>query len=446
MFGRFVTMPVVTLLILVLVACGGATPTPNTASVPTTVAPTAATVATSAPTTEAPTEAPVSTEAPMTVAPTEAATEAVAATPTEEVTEEATATSTEAPVQTAQADVTATEVPSATEAVATSGPSTVATAAGASGEGGSLVVYSGRSEALVAPIIAQFADATGIDVDVRYGSTAEIAATLLEEGTSSPADVFFAQDPGGLGAVAQASLFAPLPEEVLSRVPERFRSPNGQWVGISGRARVVTYNTENVQPDTLPADIFDFVDPQWKGRIGWVPSNASFQAMVTAMRQSWGEDKTRQWLEGVKANEPVEFENNAAAVEGVAAGEADVAFVNHYYLYRFLKEQGEGFKARNAFLTGGGPGSLIMVAGAGRLANGPNEANAIRFMQFMLSSVAQQYFSAQTNEYPLVEGLATPAGLPALADLEATALDIDMADLDDLQGTVALLQATGILQ
>ena len=131
---------------------------------------------------------------------------------------------------------------------------------------------------------------------MRYGSTAEIAATLLEEGTNSPADVFFAQDPGGLGAVAKAGLFAPLSDTVLSKVPEQFRSPEGLWVGISGRARVVTYNTAKLQPADLPADIYDFVDPQWKGRIGWVPSNGSFQAMVTAMRQSWGEDKTRQWL------------------------------------------------------------------------------------------------------------------------------------------------------
>jgi iron(III) transport system substrate-binding protein len=436
MSGRFLRIPIIALLVVVLVACGGSAPTPNTGS---------------APTTQAPTEVAIATEAPATLEATAEATP-VSNTPTEEATEAATEATleTDAPTVTTVATEEATESPAATEG-ATEGPASTATAtdapvtAGAASEGGSLVVYSGRSEALVAPIIAQFSEATGIKVDVRYGSTAEMAATLLEEGTNSPADVFFAQDPGGLGAVAQANLFAPLPEDVLGRVPERFRSPDGLWVGISGRARVVVYNTATVQPDALPADIYDFVDPKWSGRIGWVPSNGSFQAMLTAMRQSWGEDKTRQWLEGIKANQPVAFENNAAAVEGVAAGEADVAFVNHYYLYRFLREQGESFGARNAFLTGGGPGSLIMVAGAGRLVNGPNEANALRFLQFMLSPVAQQYFSSQTSEYPLVEGVVTPVGLPPLADLEATALDIDMADLDDLQGTVAMLQETGIL-
>jgi len=312
-----------------------------------------------------------------------------------------------------------------------------------SADPGKLVIYSGRSESLVAPIIAQFAAATGIDVQVRYGSTAEMAATILEEGANSPADVFFAQDPGGLGAVAEAGLFAPLPESTLAQVDERFRSPDGLWVGISGRARVVVYNTEALSPADLPADIWDFTDPQWQGRLGWAPTNGSFQAMVTAMRVAWGDDRTREWLTGVLANNPVVYEGNTQIVAGVAAGEVDAGFVNHYYLYRFLAEDGEGFQARNFFLPGGGPGSLVMAAGAGRLATGPNEANALRFIEFMLSTVAQQYFAGQTYEYPLVPGVVTPPGLASLVDLNA--LPVDMADLADLAGTTAMLSETGVL-
>jgi iron(III) transport system substrate-binding protein len=332
------------------------------------------------------------------------------------------------------------------EVQVTAPPQVVQATVEVAAEPGTLVVYSGRSESLVAPIIAQFAEATGIKVDVRYGSTSEMAATLLEEDANSPADVFFAQDPGGLGAVAKAGLFAPLPDDLLSKVPERFRSPTSQWVGISGRARVVVYNTDKLKPEDLPTDIQDFTDPKWSGRIGWAPTNGSLQAMVTAMRAEWGEDKARQWLEGIQANQPKVFEGNAPIVEAVAAGEIDVGLVNHYYLYRFLQEQGDSFKARNHFLTSGGPGSLIMVAGAGRLANGKNEANALRFLQFMLSPVAQQYFAGQTFEYPVVEGVVTQRGLPPLAELDAVALDIDMAALDDLKGTTELLQETGVLQ
>jgi iron(III) transport system substrate-binding protein len=316
-------------------------------------------------------------------------------------------------------------------------------ASGAAEEAGSLIVYSGRSESLVGPLIDRFAEETGIQVDVRYGSTPEIAATLLEEGTNSPADVFFAQDPGGLGAVANAGLLAPLPEEITSRVKEHFRSPDNLWVGVSGRARVVVYNTDALSPETLPDNIEAFTDPEWAGRIGWVPTNASFQAMVTAMRASWGEERTRAWLEGILANDVVVYEGNAAVVEAVANGEIDAGFVNHYYLYRFLAEHGEAFKARNYFLPSGGPESLVMVAGAGRVASGANEANALRFIEYLVSEDAQEYFTTQTNEYPVIDGVAGPEGLTPLDELNAH--KIELTELADLQGTQQLLQDVGAL-
>lgn len=314
--------------------------------------------------------------------------------------------------------------------------------------GGELVIYSGRSESLVQPIIDQFAAATGIDVKVRYGSTSEIAGVLLEEGDRSPADLFYAQDPGGLGAVAAAGLFAPLPETTLAAVPPRFAAETGEWVGISGRARVVVYNTDLITDPAaqLPADIFDFTDPAWRGQIGWAPTNASFQAMVTAMRAAWGEEKTQTWLAGIQANEPIVYSGNSAVVTAVGAGEVTVGFVNHYYLYRFLSEQGEGFAARNYFLPGGGPGSLIMVSGAGILRTAPNAENAQRFIDFILSLPAQQYFVTQTYEYPVVAGVATPSSLPLLEELEAVALNIPLADLADLEGTQQMLLDLGIIE
>ncbi len=310
-------------------------------------------------------------------------------------------------------------------------------------EATSLVLYSGRSESLVAPIIEQFNQSSGITVEVRYGSTAEIAATLLEEGDNTPADLFWAQDPGGLGVVAEAGMFAPLPQSMLELVPAKFRSPENLWVGISGRARVVVYNTDALTPDALPADIWDFTDPKWAGKIGWAPTNASFQVMVTGMRQIWGEEKTRQWLEGIIANAPISYENNTAVVAAVGTGEIEVGFVNHYYLSRFLQEEGDSFPARNFFQPGQGPGSLVMVAGAGILKNSDNQENAEKFLQFLLSTTAQAYFAQETWEYPLIEGVAIPDGLTPLTDLHG--IEIDLADLADLQGTVTILSDVGVL-
>lgn len=306
---------------------------------------------------------------------------------------------------------------------------------------GTLTIYSGRSKELVGPIIDQFSKATGIQVSVKYAGTSQLAATLLEEGGKSPADIFFAQDPGGLGAVEH--LLAPLPAIILNRVPAWAASPESKWVGLSGRVRVVVYNTDKLKESDLPDDIFDFTDSRWKGRTGWPPSNASFQTMVTAMRVVWGEAKTRTWLEGIKANGPKVYPGNTQVVAAAAAGEIDVGFVNHYYLHAFLREQGESFKARNYFPRAGGPGAIVMVAGAGVLATSKQGEAAQRFLEFMLSPVAQQYFATQTFEYPLVEGVKTERVLVPLAALQRPA--IPLKDLTDLKGTQDLLRATGIL-
>lgn len=308
---------------------------------------------------------------------------------------------------------------------------------------GQLVIYSGRSESLVDPLIQLFAETTGIEVELRYGSTAEMAATLLEEGDNSPADVFFAQDPGGLGAVAGAGLLAELPADILERVDPRFASPERNWVGISGRARVIAYNTDRLSPEELPDGLEGFTDPVWRGRIGLPPTNGSFQTMVTALRELWGEAVTREWLAGILANQPTFYENNTATVAAVGAGEVEVGFVNHYYLYRFLAEEGESFPARNYFLPDGGPGSLVMVSGAGRVASGENADNALAFLRFMLSPVAQQYFAGSTYEYPLIEGVSPAPGLTPLAQLNA--VQIGLGDLADLRGTVEMLQEVGYL-
>ena len=309
------------------------------------------------------------------------------------------------------------------------------------GEAGSLTIYSGRSETLVDPIIRQFADATGVDVRVKYASTSQLAATLLEEGDNSPADLFFAQDPAGLEAVGE--LLATLPTGILEQVPEWARSSQGKWVGISGRARTVVYNSNLLHEDDLPDDLFGFADPKWKDRIGWAPTNASFQAMVTAMRAVWGEDLTRRWLEGIQANDPKVYPKNTPQVAAVAAGEIDVGLVNHYYLFRFLAEEGESFPARNYHPRSGGPGAMVMVAGAGVLSTSDNPETAEKFLNFMLSEVGQLYFTTQTFEYPLVEGVKTHSLLVPLERLNIP--DIPARGLEDLKETQQLLRETGVL-
>ena len=306
---------------------------------------------------------------------------------------------------------------------------------------GSLIIYSGRGESLVDPIIRQFADATGIDVQVKYGGTASLAATLLEEGANSPADVFYAQDPGGLGAVE--AMFAPLPDSILDRAPEWAQSNTGRWVGVSGRARVLVYSPDRVPEDELPNDLFDLVQPQWKGRLGWAPTNGSLLTMITGMREIWGEEKTREWISGMIENDVAIYPKNTPQVAAVAAGEIDIGLVNHYYLYRFVSEEGEDFAARNYHLPAGGPGSLIIVSGAGILDTASNRDNAERFLAFLLSTVAQQFFAGQTFEYPLVDGVNVNRLLTPIDEINRP--DIALADLADLEGTTNILRELGAL-
>ena len=316
-----------------------------------------------------------------------------------------------------------------TTAQATTAPAGEATAAG------TLVVYSGRSENLVGPVIEQFSEATGIDVEVRYAGTSAMAATLLEEGANSPADVFFSQDGGALGEISNAGLLAPLPEEVLALVPENLVGTNDDWVGVSGRARVLVYNTDELTEADLPDDIWGLTDPAWSGRVGWAPTNASFHTAVTAMRVLEGEERTQEWLEAMIANDVQAYEGNAQIVEAVAAGEISVGLVNHYYLYRFLAEQGEAFTARNYYFRTPHAGSIINVAGVGILNTSDNPEAAQAFVEYLLSNEAQQYFANETYEYPLAgEGIVVSDLLLPIDEISVP--DVELNELDDLAGTL----------
>jgi iron(III) transport system substrate-binding protein len=309
------------------------------------------------------------------------------------------------------------------------------------GEEGDITVYSGRQEDLVEDLFERFEEDTGITLDVRYGDSAELAATIAEEGENSPADVFFAQDAGSLGSVAAEGLLAQLPAETMERVDERFRDPDSRWVGTSGRVRVVAYNTEALSEDELPDSIWDYADPAWSGRLGLAPTNASFQAMVTAMRLEEGDERTREWLEGIEANEPRIFENNVQTLEAVAAGEIDAGFVNHYYLYGLLDEEPDAPVA-NRYLEPGDPGALVNVAGVGILASTQQPQLAQQLVDYLLNE-GQSYFATETDEYPLAAGVESESELPPLSDLHGP--DVALGALGpELQATLEMLDSVGL--
>lgn len=307
-----------------------------------------------------------------------------------------------------------------------------------------LVLYSGRDEVLIQPLVDDFTEETGIDVEVRYGDTAELAAQLIEEGENTPADVFLAQDAGALGAVAQEGLFDELPEALLSEVPETFRDDDEQWVGLSGRLRTLIYNTDEVDEADLPETVAELTGPEYEGRVGVAPTNASFQSFVTALRVTEGEDTAQQWLEDLADNDPQYRERNGPIVSDVLDGTLEMGLVNHYYLYAQAAERGvepEELPAANHLFGEGDIGSLMNVAGAG-VFDAENESS-VEMLEFFLSEEGQGYFVEETSEYALIDGFDAPAGLPPLEELDVP--DIDLNQLEDLDTTVEMITDAGLV-
>ncbi|NCJ06899.1 extracellular solute-binding protein [Synechococcales cyanobacterium C] len=304
-----------------------------------------------------------------------------------------------------------------------------------------LTLYSGRNEALIGPLIEKAKAELGLDIQVRYGDTAELAATILEEGQNSPADIYFGQDAGALGALQKAGRAVVLPASILEKVDERFRSPQGQWIGISGRSRVLDYNTNRVQARDLPRSVWELTTPKWRGRVAWAPTNGSFQSFVTAMRMIEGEERTREWLTAMKNNGAVVYRNNTTIVEALGRGEIDIGLVNNYYLARFKRED-PNFPVAHHF-TRGDSGSMINVAGVAILDTADSLEEAQAFVEFLLSPESQRFFAEETTEYPLVVGIPHPPEQVPIDEINPPR--IDLSNLADLDGTLSLLQEVGVL-
>jgi iron(III) transport system substrate-binding protein len=305
----------------------------------------------------------------------------------------------------------------------------------------SLVIYSGRSKALVDPLITKFEQETGIKVQVKYGGTTQLAVALIEEGQRSPADLFWAQDAGALGAVNKAGLLRNLGDNISDGVPSKFKSDAGFWVATSGRARVLAYSSERVNASNLPTSIFELADPKWRGRIAWAPTNGSFQSFVTAMQILYGDERTKEWLIAVKNNGAKNFANNNAILQGIAAGEADLGITNHYYLYR-SKAENPNFPVEQTSFESGDAGNMINVAGIAHLRSSKNHAAAQKFIEFLLSEETQMWFASAVYEYPVRIIDDKQLGIESIMGI---APEIAYEDLDDLEETLKLLREVGLL-
>lgn len=305
----------------------------------------------------------------------------------------------------------------------------------------SVTLYSGRDVELIEPIIDEFTAETGIEVAIEdRGDSAASAALLLEEGSDTSADVFYSQEVGAIGALAKAGLLAELPEEVIDQVDERFQpGSDNLWVGVTGRTRVIAYNPDVV--DEAPTGTTELVEPEYAGQVAIAPGNAGFQAFVTAFRVSEGEDAARDWLEALVDNDVEIYESNSDILDAVDAGDVGVGLINHYYYARQLDER--EFTAELVFPEGDDPGGLVNATAVGILAGAADNPSALELVEYLVSEAGQEYFVGETSEYPVVDGVDDPEGVPALDELEGPALDL--TDLDSLEETQAMLTEVGLL-
>ena len=304
-----------------------------------------------------------------------------------------------------------------------------------------ITVYSGRSEEFIAPFFAQWEAQSGIKLNVRYGDSAELAAQILEEGGNSPADLFLSQDAGSLGAVAEAGLFTQLSAEIASAIPATYVAANRNWVGITGRARVFAYAPDRVK--TLPLSVTDLTKSEYKNQIGIAPTNASFQAFLTALIENKGADFAKDWLKALQANGVKIYAKNSAIVEAIDKGEISIGLVNHYYIWEVSEGLGRAINVKNGFFAPGDLGNLINVSGAGVLVSSKKYAAAEDLINYLTSATTQAKFVSDTHEYALVSGAPAPEGVPALDQIGAPS--VDLATLKNIKQTQDLLIEVGLL-
>lgn len=309
---------------------------------------------------------------------------------------------------------------------------------------GDLVIYTGRSEPLIQPVIEAFrAKYPAVRVLLKAGSNSQLANALLEEKNNPQADLFITTELFTIQALARQGVFQPYRPTGVERLPAQFVDPEGFWTGVTQRARVIMYNADLVKPEEAPRSLLALTDPRWRGQIAAAGStNGSLQAQVAAMRQLLGEAETEAWLQGLLANQATFFGGHTDVRKAVGSGEFALGLVNHYYFYL---QQAEGSRVGIVF-PDQGPGQMGLLTNATAVAitaRTVNAAAARAFVDFLISAEGQELFAEQNYEYPLLPGVALRPELQPLSSFRLA--EVNMAEATrSFDATFALLEKVGL--
>jgi iron(III) transport system substrate-binding protein len=310
----------------------------------------------------------------------------------------------------------------------------------------SITIYSGQHAQTVAALVSAFEKQTGIPVKVRSDDEGVLATQIIQEGKHSPADVFYTENSPALQALAERGLLAPVDASTLAKTSRKYDSPQGRWAAISARVSTMVYNTGDLKPSELPRSVMELASPKWKGKIALAPSETDFQPIVTAVAARYGKARAVKWLEGLRSNAGSHiYPDNETLVAQVNSGQVALGVINHYYWFRLRDELGAS-KVHSAehFFAPGDPGYVIDVSGAGVLASSHHQAEAQRFLAFLVSRQGQEILANdESYEYPLGSGVVTAKPLVPFASLRPD--PITVSQLGDGALAIGLLRDASLL-
>lgn len=308
---------------------------------------------------------------------------------------------------------------------------------------GSLTIYSGRKESQIEPVLRDIEDRyDGFDLEIRFDDNETHLATILEEGDNSPADIFYTQDSGTLGALAQEGRTVSLPDDIRETVPDAWSDPDGTWTGVSGRVRCVAYNTDVWDPEELPDDVFAYPDDErFQGDMGWRVDSGSYLSWVRAIMIEHGDDFAREYLTDMEKAGVTHYEGGSTTPEAIANEEVSVGFVNHYYVGRLMDDQPDA--PINVTYTDGDLGSLFNVSGTAVLDSSDSQDLATNFIRHLLGAEGQQFFVETNKEYAVIPGVEyAHDDVPPLDEINYP--EFDLNQLSDIEPAVDLLREVGI--
>ena len=299
---------------------------------------------------------------------------------------------------------------------------------GSSGSGGkgTLVIYSAQHPETTAAIVAAFTKQTGITVQLKNDDEDVLTAQIEQEGTRSPADIFFTENSNWLQQLDDKGLLGSVDSSTLGRVPSRDNAANGKWLGVSGRYSVLVYNPSKISASQLPKTAEALADAQYKGKLELAPSETDFWPIISSMIRAHGTQAALAWLQGLKANAGSDDHtpDNETLVGDVSKGDADMGLINHYYYFRIRSEMGKAnFHAQLAWFAPRDPGFVEDISAAAMLKNAPHAAAAQKFLAFLVSKAGQDVIAhSKSFEYPLASGVAPNSELPAANTLKPNSI------------------------